>query len=153
MPYPVFLDYIIALGDGAFSTAAFCPGRRDFNAFSAELALFLCGACLPDYLASPLPQGPDLSAAESACLAPLLAADSFADPDAGVAAASSVISFDKQRGKKGGRRRKGAEEEELSSLELLGFHTRIFQREPSPGLDELEAEIEALKYGIWENSA
>ncbi len=144
VPYPVFLDYIIALGDGAFATAAFCPGQRDFNSFSAEVAQFLCGAILPEYLSSPIPG--DLSAAENSCLAPILAADSFADPDTGVTSSSSVISFAKGRDK----RRRCSGEEDLSLLELE-FRTRTSQREPSPELDELDAEIEALKYekGVW----
>ncbi len=89
---------------------------------------------LPDYLSLPIdPSSPELGA-----LAPVLSAESLADPGD---PSASVITFARQKG--ASTSAAAARKEDLDVY--LDFQPRVFQREPSPGLDELEAEIEALK--------
>ncbi len=128
----LLLDFVIGLANSSSGGRdAFCLGAGpDFNSFSSEVAAFLCGARLPEYVGLPK----DLTAAENKLLAPLLAAESLADPDTD--ASASVISFAKQK------RRRG---EPDPYLELSFQTTKTSRKEQSPELDDLEAEIQALK--------
>ena len=48
VPHSLFLDYVIALGDSTFGPAKFDRRKYNSNTFCKEVTLFLCGKEFPD---------------------------------------------------------------------------------------------------------
>uniref|UniRef100_A0A6M2DRE0 Putative muscle system process n=1 Tax=Xenopsylla cheopis TaxID=163159 RepID=A0A6M2DRE0_XENCH len=50
VPYSVFLDYVLQLGDTTFKSSDYDLFKHNCNIFSDNLAQFLCGANVPKYI-------------------------------------------------------------------------------------------------------
>ncbi|XP_059475230.1 uncharacterized protein LOC132196525 isoform X2 [Neocloeon triangulifer] len=70
IPYQVFLDYVLGLGESTFRADNYDLFRHNCNTFSNEVSQFLCGADIPKYIID-LPQE-ILSTPIGAAIQPLL---------------------------------------------------------------------------------
>lgn len=116
IPYAVFKDYVRGLAEGTFRGAQYDLLQHNCNTFSNDLCQFLCGCCIPKYILD-LP-AEFLATPLGQSLGPLLAQIS--------GGGGGGFSFEPQITGGGGQ-------------------SAVVHREPSPGFDDLNTQIEAAR--------